>query len=88
MTGDKIKGASKEQCFLAFSQRVVSLNVLFAACGQQVLGFLRSEVVLGVKDVSVPTFCAVTELPRSCHCYPCLRDGELKYREPSITGSL
>lgn len=68
VTGDKIKGASKGQCFLAFFSKAVSLNVIFTACGQQVPGFLRSEVVLGVKDVSVLTFSAVTELPRSRHC--------------------
>lgn len=44
---------------------MVSLNVIFAACGQQVPGFLRSEVVLSVKDISVLTFSTVTELPRS-----------------------
>lgn len=68
VTGDKIKGASKGQCFPAFFWRVVSLNTLLSARGQQVPGFLRSEVLLSVSDVSVLMFSTVTELPRSPHC--------------------
>lgn len=56
VTGDKIKGANKGQSFLEFFQRMISLNVVFTACGQQVPGFLTSQVVLSVKDVSVLTF--------------------------------
>lgn len=69
VTGDKIKGASKGQCFVAFFQRV-SLNRILSARGQQLPGLLRSEAVLSAPDVSVLMFCTVTALPSSPLCYP------------------